>query len=234
VIEQHSNFRVKENLIESNKVVFIFTAFGTKMDIYRPFIKALQKRGYSSIIYDYPVSIVQDAQLSEWHRFYDVVLADVRARLKKLHESGYEHFSAHGSSMGTLLASLMGRKCPEVTHTVLNLPYGDLAHSIYTVKPARVAKERLVKQGITQQMFSEAFEYIDPLKTAHEFKNKKVLLFISKKDDVLDYEDTKRTKTALKQAGANLTYYENTLLGHHLSGTRNILSLRRLIGFLES
>jgi esterase/lipase len=234
MIETHTRFRAEENLVKSNKVVFIFTAFGTKMGIYRPFIKALNKRGYSCIIYDYPASIVHDAQLSEWHKFYDNVLADVKARIQRLRESDYTHFYAHGSSMGTLLASLVSRKCPEVTHTVLNLPYGDLAYSIYTVQPARIAKEKFVKQGINQEAFADAFAYIDPLKTAPAFKNKKVLLYISKTDKILDYKDTRRTQEALEQAGAHLTYFENKRLGHHLGGAKNILGIKRLVTFLES
>ena len=234
MLESHARFRAKESLIKSTKVVFIFTAFGTKMGIYSPFVKALHRRGYSVIIYDYPVSIVMDAQLDEWHKFYDDVLADAKSRIDALSKSGYTHFYTHGSSMGTLLANIVTRKCPQVTHTVLNLPYGDLAYSIYTVQPARVAKEKLLKQGVTQEAFAKAFAYLDPLKTAAEFKNKNVLLYISKADTVLDYNDTKRTRHALEQAGANLTYVENKRLGHYLGAAKNILGIRRLIRFFES
>jgi len=234
MIETHQRFRVQENLIDSDKAIFIFTAFGTQMKIYRPFVAALKKRGYSAVIYDYPVSIVADAHLPEWHAFYDDVFADVRTRIARLQQSGYQHFYAHGSSMGTLLAGLIGRKCPGVSHTILNLPYGDLAYAIYTAPPARTAKEKFVKQGITQESFAEAFAYIDPLKTASEFKGKKVLLYISKPDAILDFNDTQRTRQALEQAGATLTYVENKRLGHHLAGAKNIMSIKRLVTFLES
>ncbi len=69
--------------------------------------------------------------------------------------------------------------------------------------------------------------------TLKEFKNKNVLLYISKADDVLDYNDTKRTRHALEEAGARLTYIENGRLGHYLSGAKNILGIRRLIKFFE-
>lgn len=234
MIETHARYRVQENLIESEKVIFIFTAFGTKTGIYRPFVKALNKRGYSCIIYDYPTTIVQDAQLAEWHNFYEDVLKDIKSRISKLLESNYTDFFAHGTSMGTLMAGLVSRNCPQVTHTVFNLPYGDLAYSIYTVRPARIAKEKLLLQGISQEQFADAFAYIDPLKTASGFKNKKVLLYISKPDKVLDYRDTQRTRIALEKAGAQLTYIENKRFGHHLGGAKNIMSINRLVTFLES
>lgn len=232
--ETNDPYRVKGNLVDSSKVVFIFTAFGTKIETYRYFVSALNKRGYSCILYDYPVAIVNKAQLDEWHTFYDDILADVKARIRKLKMQGYTSFSTHGSSMGTLIASLVSRKCPEVSHTVLNLPYGDLAHSIYSVKPARKAKEKFIQQGITQHAFADAFAYVDPLVTAPEFKGKKVLLYISKSDDVLDYNDTYRTRVSLEKAGAHLTYYENKRLGHYLSGVKNILGIKRLVKFLDS
>lgn len=234
MIESHARFRVQENLVDSDKVVIVFTAFGTQMRAYRLFTKVLNKRGYSSIIYDYPASIVHDAQIDDWHGFFEDVFADVKMRIKTLKAASYQHFYAHGSSMGTLLAAMAGRKCPEVTHTVLNLPYGDLGTAIYSAPPARYAKEKFLEQGITQEVFAEAFAYIDPLKTAPEFKDKKVLLFISKPDKVLDYNNSFNTRHALERAGAKLTYVENKRLGHHLGAVKNIVGIRRLTRFLES
>ncbi|MDB5183093.1 MAG: hypothetical protein JWO47_877 [Candidatus Saccharibacteria bacterium] len=234
MIEVHARFRVQESLVSSGKVVFVFTALGTKISTYRLFVRALNKCGYSVIIYDYPISLMVRAQLDEWHGFYKDIVNDAQARIQRLSGEGVSSFSAHGTSMGTLVAGLLGRTTPQISHTVLNLTYGDLARNIYTSKPPRRAKEKFVKQGITEAMLAKEFSYIDPVKTAAEFKDKKVLLYLSKPDSILDYNDSLRTKKALEQTGALLTYYENKRLGHFLGGAKNISGIKKLIAFLES
>lgn len=234
MIEDHSNFRVKESLIPSKKVIFIFTAFGTKMAIYTPFIKMLNKKGYSCVIYDYPVQMVYDAQIPEWHKFYDDVIADVQTRMKRLGKNGVTRFDAHGTSMGSLLANLLARRTPNIDHIVLNLTYGDVAHAIFTSTTTAKARENFFKQGISQEAFAAAFAYTDPVKNAEDLRGRKVLLYLSKPDKVLPYKDTEHTRRAFERAGVNLTYVENARLGHWLGGAKNLLSAKRLMDFLES
>lgn len=234
VIEVHKRFRVKEKLVKSDKAVFVFTALGTKIGSYRLFIRSLNKHGYSCVIYDYPVSLITNAQVQEWHACFDDVISDAQRRIATLSKKGVISFSAHGSSMGTLFAGLLTRKSPEIGHTILNLPYGDLAHNIFTSRPPRRARKKFIKDGVTEQQIARALAYVDPLKTAAEFKGQKVLLYTSKRDNVLDYKDVKRTRIALEESGAQLTYVENKLLRHYGSGVKNILGIKKLMEFLGS
>jgi alpha-beta hydrolase superfamily lysophospholipase len=234
MIEAHKRFRVNENLVTSDKVVFIFTALGTKIGGYKLFIRSLNKHGYSCVIYDYPMSLITDAETREWQACLDDVVADAKLRLARLSGDGVTDFSAHGSSMGTLFAGLLTQRAPEISHTVLNLPYGDVAYSVFNSRPPRKARERFQKDGVSQQKVAEALAYVDPIKTAPAFKGKKVLLYTSKRDGVLKYNDAKRTREALVKSGAQLTYVENKHLGHYSSGVKNILGMKRLVAFLKS
>jgi len=234
MIEVKKRFRVQEKLVPSDKVIFVFTALGTKIGNYRLFVRAMNKRGYSCIVYDYPMSLITDAQIGEWQACLNDVIADAQLRITKLEGMGVNSFASHGSSMGTLFAGLLTRKSLKISHTILNLPYGDVAYSVFTSRPPRRAKEKFVREDVTQEEVASALTFVDPIKTAPDFKNKRILVYTSKRDSVLHYKDAKRTGEALKKHGANLAYIENNRLGHYGSGVKNLLSIKRLIKFLES
>lgn len=234
MIEVKKRFRVQEKLVNSDKAIFVFTALGTKIGNFRPFVKAMNKRGYSCIVYDYPMTLITNARIDEWQACLNDVTENAQLRITKLEKLGVKSFSAHGSSMGTLFAGLLTRKSPKISHTILNLPYGDVAYSVFTSKPPRRAKEKFVKDGVTQEEVAKALAFVDPIKTAPDFKNKKILVYTSKRDSVLKYSDARRTGEALKEHSANLTYIENNRLGHYGSGVKNLLSIKRLVKFLES
>lgn len=123
MIEVKKRFRVQEKSVNSDKAIFVFTALGTKIGNFRLFVKAMNKRGYSCITYDYPMTLITNAQIDEWQACLNDVITDAQNRITKLENRGVCSFASHGSSMGTLFAGLLTRKSPKVSHTILNLPY---------------------------------------------------------------------------------------------------------------
>lgn len=233
-IETKNNFRVAESLIDTDRVVFVFTAMGTKIGLYRLFVKALNKSGYSVITYDYPVSLVHEANFDTWNEFFSAIIADARQRLAFLQTQGTKHFYAYGVSMGTLLANKLARTSPEINHVVLNMTYGDVATNIWVSPATRKTKANLVKRGTPIDVLRQAVVPIDPIVNAQGLVGKKVLLHLAKRDRILDYKITRETKKAFEAAGVNMQYIESKYLGHFIGGAKHMLGIRRLKEFFNS
>jgi esterase/lipase len=218
----------------SNKIIVIFTAMGTKIGIYRPMVRGLNKRAYSCLIYDYPLDILHKPKLQEWEQFYDDILGDARQRMHQLASGDDAVFYAYGVSMGTLLANKLTRDTPEIKHLILNLTYGDVARNIWTYRGVRRAKKGLMEQGIDEEALRRAVTYADPIVNASKLKGKKVLLYLSRNDRVLVYEQTKFTKQAFEAAELDFKYIEHKYLGHFLAGAVNLIDTKTIDDFYRS
>lgn len=234
-IETYDNFRLRECLIDSPKVIFIFTAMGTKLSWYRPSIRRLQKRGYSCILYDYPFAMTsKETSLERWRLFFEQIVADAQSRLHRLEQNGATHFYAYGISMGTLVANSFTRQTPEIHHVILNLTYGDVATNIWTFKGMRAAKRIFIRQGHNVDSLREQMTYADPIFNAKALRSKKVLLQLARRDRVLRYNQTVKTLEAFRAAKLDLTYRENKHLGHFMGGIKNMMDARAIDKFFQS
>lgn len=233
IIDNHI-FRVRENIVKSDKVIFLFTAMGTRIGLYRLFISLLNRRGYSCVVYDYPLRLVHDAKETEWQGLFAEVISDAQSRIAQYKKQGYKHFYAYGVSMGTLFAHKFARDTADITHVVLNLTYGDVADNLWTYRGVRKTMKNLTAQGHTRESARSVVAFIDPIVNAPKLKGKKVLLYLSRTDKVIAYKQTKYTLQAFHQAGLQLDYVENRYLGHYAGAAKNMLSLKGLIKFLES
>lgn len=226
-------FRVREYPVDSDKVVFVFTAMGTKIGLYRLFVRRMNKKGYTCILYDYPLKIVHGGKLKEWKQLFDEVVGDAQKRLEKYRKKGVSGFFAYGVSMGTLFANKFTRDTVEIRHVVLNLTYGDIAQNIWTYRGVRKSKLNLISQGIDEAGLREAIEYVDPIANAGKLKNKKVLLYLSRADKVIVFEQTEYTKKAFEAAELDMEYVEHKRLGHFLGATKNMLAVRDIDRFFS-
>lgn len=226
-------FRVREYPVDSDKVVFVFTAMGTKIGLYRLFVQRMNKKGYSCVIYDYPLTLIHGGKLQQWKKFFDDIIADAQKRLAHYKKKGANNFFAYGVSMGTLVANKFTRDTSDIQHVILNLTYGDLAKNIWTWRGMRKAKLSLIHQGIDEQGLREGVNYADPIANAGKLKGKKVLLYLSRKDRVLAFEQTEYTKKAFEAAELDLEYVEHKRLGHYLGAAKNMLAVRDIDRFFS-
>jgi pimeloyl-ACP methyl ester carboxylesterase len=232
-IIQKKYFRVSEADIKSDKVIFVFTAMGTKIWLYRPFLYLLKKHGYSTVTYDYPPRVLFDGKFDQWDEFYAAVITDAQERLALYEQRGVHNFYCYGVSMGTLIANKFTRKTKQITHVILNLTYGDVADTVWHWSGTKRTRKSLEAQGIGIDGLRENLKHIDPIENASGLKGKKVLLFLARKDKVLLNEKTSYTRMALEIAGVDVQYFENRYLGHYPAGAKNSLQIKRLDTFLS-
>jgi esterase/lipase len=228
------NYRVLEQFVDSDKVLFIFTAMGTKIGLYRLFMKLMNQQGYNCVVYDYPLRTVLTTHHSEWEGMYDELVHNVQQKIEKYKKCGKQKFYIYGVSMGTLFANKIARETADITHVVLNLTYGDLASNIWTYRGVKKVKKNLIKAGHNLDSAKSVVSFADPITNAHKLRGKKVLMYLSRTDQVLVYDHTRHTLQSFKDVGLDLHYVENKYLGHYLGGAKNMLGIKRLVKFLES
>jgi esterase/lipase len=233
-IVANKSFRVQELPVESEKVIFIFTAMGTKIGLYKLFVRMLNNKGYSVVIYDYPLEMIINARLDEWEQFYTDIVADAQVKLAEYKSRGASKFYSYGVSMGTLIANKFARDTTDISHVVLNMTYGDVADTIWGYRGVKKTKQNLVEQGFDLEALRANLRYADPIVNASQLQGKKVLLYLSRADKVLRYEQTQHTLNAFKAAGLQMEYVENNYLGHYATGAKNMMELNTLVTFLDS
>ena len=93
-IVDHKLFRVLEKPAPGDKVLFLFAAMGTRIGLYHLFVKLMNRRGYSCIIYDYPLKVVHDANQDEWQQLFAGVINDAQEKMATWWRTTYGLFGA--------------------------------------------------------------------------------------------------------------------------------------------
>lgn len=236
MILSKANFRVEESLVPSNKVIFVFTALGTTIGMYpyRLFVKRLNKRGYSCVIYDYPRRVVFSGDMELWRQFFGEIVADAQERIETYEKQGAMHFYSYGVSMGTLVANKLARETPEISHVILNLSYGDVARNIWTFNGVKMTKLNLISKGMDEEAVRQNITYFDPIFNARGLRGKKVMLQLARHDRIFPYKQTLHTKRAFEAADLDMVYHETKYLGHIPAATKNVLSIKSIDRFYSS
>lgn len=233
-IQTVGTFRFAEKQGRGDKLIFVFTAMGTKIGVYRPFLKLLNLRGFSYVVYDYSLSVVHSGDFELWEQHFYELIEHSQGKLGEYEKRGATKIYSYGISMGTLMANRLARETPQISHVVLNLTYGDIADNIWVYRGVSKAKESVIARGLSKEDLRRAVKYIDPIYNAESLRGKKVMLFLARRDKVLLNEQTQFTKKAFEDAGLDMVYVENKYLGHFTAGSKNMFQIRRLEKFFNS
>ena len=230
-LEARQNFRVREYLVKSDRVVFVFTGMGTRIGLYRLFVRALNKRGYSVVIYDYPPRMVWKAEFEVFDPLYEGIKVDADARIKNLKR---KHIYAFGISMGTVIAARLVRNTSAIKHLVMSLTYGDIVTNTLHSWMNAPTRKHMKRKGLSVEDLSKAVKHYDSIKNAAGLKDKKVWLHLSRKDKILDYSITIKTKEAFEANIKDFTYTEDKRFGHLAAGAKYLWKVDAIDKFYSS
>jgi predicted esterase len=231
-------YKVREYTVrQSHKTVLFFCPFGIPswtlnapgLPIWR-----LRRNGYSVIAYSYTTAIAtHSVQLTVAN--IDAMLADAEQRIAAM-PAGTE-IICFGTSMGTVLAANIATRHANIKKVILNLSYADISDHIVALPsirtiPSRKLQAYLDTAGSVADLRA-AFEPYSPLSLTDQFHGKRLLLFSSRNDRVLQQVHTAKFRTALDAAGIDLEYYQNSRGGHYFAALVNYLRYTRWINFLR-
>lgn len=130
-------------------------------------------------------------------------------------------YAVFGTSFGTVLALYSAKRREDIKSIILNMPYGTIAHLLWTHKPSKPFKDRLVEKGIDSE--EKLHELLEPIETQTDLdilRNRDIVNFTALNDKIVF--DGQDFAEALKKANPNTKFHE-TQFGHFWGGIENIL-----------
>lgn len=213
-------------------VVFFFAGMGTRIWLYRLFIYRLVRRGYKVVAYDFDPAIVKKGDADNFLDVNERVSKSVKNHIKQFKREGVESFAAFGVSMGTVMAIKVTGENKEINKVVINMTYGSIAENVWTWKFIESTKRKSIEQGHTMESLDRKLAPVSPIPNAAKLKGKDVLLYLSTKDKILVFEQSKQFKDALDAHGVAYTYVQNDKHGHLIGGWQHMRDRDRWFGFL--
>lgn len=205
---------------KEKKILFFFPAGFTKMWQYRYTVFLLNRMGITVVGFDFAWNkAVSELDMGGLIRLVEDTNAIVlNTQLKNPEISEYVVF---GTSFGTVCALYAAKRHESIRSIILNMPYGTLAHLLWTHKPSKPFKEMLIKSGIdTEEKLYNAALPIETQADLDELKDRKIVNFTAMNDKIVfDGDDIAK---ALKKANPK-TILHKTQFGHFWGGIENIM-----------
>jgi len=228
------SFRKKIFGEKNKKVIFLLTGWGNKIFQHIFVIKVLTERGYRCIVYEYDKEILSSDIAKTVKNFFKVK-KDILNSIKLLKNQGIKEFSVFGTSLGSVLTFLVANNSKEIKKLVVNLTGADLAEVVWSwdnVRGSNIKKE-LIARNIDLLKLKNSWKILSPINNIKNLKDKKILIYISKKDELIPYRQSLQLIDQLKYLDCQIKVVTNKHLNHILSGTKNLLKFNRYLTFLE-
>ncbi len=226
-------YTVREFGQHNDRVVFFFAGMGTRTWLYKRPITFLVSKGFRVVAYDFDAMIVRRGNVDNLLLVADEVLQSVKDYVAQFRKQGISYFATFGASMGTLPAIACAAEIPEVSKVVINMTYGSVAENVWTWWFIKPAKQRAIKQGYTLESLDKKLAPMTPIYNAEKLKGKQVLLYLSTKDKVLLFEQSRQFKEVLDKHGIDYQYVQNDQHGHLVTGYINFKKREIYLEFLN-
>lgn len=230
-------YKVKQYGNPKAKTVFFFCPFGIpswSLNLPGLPIRYLLRDGYFVVSYSYETAVATRSPQVTIDNI-QAIQADVEKKINTLDDN--VEVSCFGISMGTVLAANIAAANTRIKKVVLNLSYGDISEHIINLPPTRTISRKRLKAYIEaagdEKTLAREFQPYSPLSLVSELKNKKILLYLSRRDQILQLTHTVKLRNALEAAGVQLQYFENVRGGHSIAIIYNCLRAKRYRDFLN-
>lgn len=227
-----SRFNEKIFGTHNKRVVFFFAGMGTRTWLYTFTIRRLVRHGYKVVAYDFAPGVVKNGDAGNFLEVAERVSQSVRRHIQTFQSTGSTSFAVFGVSMGTLMAIKVAGENEAITKVIINMTYGSVAENVWTWKFVESTKRKSIEQGYTMETLDRKLAPVSPIPNAEYLKGKDVLLYLSTKDKILVFEQSRQFKDALDRHGVNYTYIQNDKRGHIIGGYQHMHNHAVWLGFL--
>ncbi|MDD2822876.1 MAG: prolyl oligopeptidase family serine peptidase [Candidatus Daviesbacteria bacterium] len=225
-------YQISETGKHNKKVVFLLEGWHSKLWMYWLFSRILSLRGYYCITYAYDSEIFSpDTQKTV--KYLNIIQNDILLRLKTLKNEGYVEFNILGTSLGSMLALMVADKSPDISKVILNTIGIDISETVWgwnKIYPG--FKEELIRQNFTPDKLKKVWKSITPVNNISNLKNKKILVYLSKKDEVIPYDLGMSLVEEFKKRNYKYSLKVNNYLKHFYAGFYNLMNAKYYLKFL--
>jgi hypothetical protein len=227
------SFRSKTYGKHNKKIVFLLTGWKNTTGQYLPFSHILRSKGYCCITYEYEKHVLSpDAKKTKKELLG--IKKDILRKISELKKEGITDFSVFGTSLGSQVALMVANNSKDVSKIILNLSGADLAEVVWSWNYTEQGfKEKLLKNLYTLLKLKLSWRVVSPINNINKLKDKKILFYCAKNDEVIPYIQAKKLAEAIKKRGYDCRVVVNKRSGHFGTALTNLLNYPRYIKFLN-
>ncbi|SRR6266568_1953248 len=227
-------FETKEFGKQNKKVVFLLAGWGMGLWSLLLPAKILERNGFYCICYTYENEVFSTNIPKTIHNIKRIK-NDILKTISQLKKKGYTNFSVVSVSLGGVINMLVANESNDVKKIIFNTGGADIALNVWTSSFTRGKfKKEIINQGYTLESLREAWQSINPLDNMENLNDKKILIYLAKKDKAIPYSNGMRVVQELqKKKHNNYRLIINTNFGHLLTGIYNSLNAKVYLEFLQ-
>ncbi|OGK11310.1 hypothetical protein A2954_01985 [Candidatus Roizmanbacteria bacterium RIFCSPLOWO2_01_FULL_37_12] len=219
--------------IENKKVIFILNGWKGKNWQLMPIANILKFIGYCCIVYSYDKNILKP-DIKETRTNILKVKKDVVEEIKSLGKQGKKEFVILGISLGSVIGVLVANETI-LTKLILNSVGADFAETVWTWEVVNDGFKKLLleKQFVTLKQLKIEWMSISPVHHINNLKKTRLLIYLSKKDEIIPYEQGLDLVNKLKKKDCSLSLRTNFNFNHLISCAFNFYNVFDYAGFLK-
>jgi len=179
------------------------------------FIKRRLKKYSSYLIYVFnPKILSSNAQktVEDFHTIKSKVIEEIN-KLDK--EYKFKKIIITGISLGCVNATMIADNCPKIKEIYLFDPGNCLAESMWKGKNTQKIKQSYEEQGISLTQLKRKWKSLAPENNIRNLKDRKIHVFLAKKDDIIPYSTGKKLVDKLKKLKEKFTLKIDPHHGHY-------------------
>jgi esterase/lipase len=233
IVEVMQNFHLAEYGKRNDKVVLLLGGWTYQPWLLGIFGRLLALNGFYCVAYTYDDEVFSPdykKTLVSLTSIKDAILEHIEA----LKAEGRDTFYVFGTSLGTILATMVANESPDVSKVILNTTGADVAKSVWTwdsVKPW--FKHALVKQGLEEKDLVEHWRTIAPVNNIRNLKRKPTLVYLAQNDRTIPFDQGRILVSKLDVLDVPYEVVINRHLGHAAAGLLNLTKAGRYVKFLR-
>lgn len=186
--------------------IFLIAAFKSRRWFYGPIIKALLKRGFRVIVYDYASRPLLNAHPEDWVEVTDRLTQDIASKVAvEKHKHPAARFGIIGVSVGSALALYAAKLISELEKIMLVTIYGSSAQQVWDYKVLKKVRHKFESTGRSVKDAAEVFGYLEPISHLNLIHSRKILLYANERDPVIRFDNTKLFINEAQKQGIDLT-----------------------------
>ncbi|KKS96347.1 MAG: hypothetical protein UV73_C0011G0019 [Candidatus Gottesmanbacteria bacterium GW2011_GWA2_43_14] len=227
-------FRKKIVGPQNKKIIFLLCGWPGKIWHYLLTAKLLEFHGYQSIIYEFDNNILSSSITGTVNNTVSVK-NDIIKEVNRFKHLGYTDFAVFGTSYGTIIAFMVANNEPNISRLIVNLSGADLAETVWTWNKGKesLVKNGIIHQGISLNKLKEKWSFLSPLNNIKNMRDRKILFYLSQKDNVIPYKLQIRLLNGLNKISNNVHVSVNHYSNHLFSALFNLVLFDKYVKFLE-
>ena len=211
--------------------IYLMCGFAGPLALWWPVVKYLRRQGYSLSVFTFRTRPMSQLSIQTLPK----VINDACTAVEQLEKQrkGPRPATVIGSSMGAVFAWHVAKRVKTVDKVVANSAYALISKMILESKVGAVWRRNLKKDNVDAETFRKSIVASEPITDFHLLTGKKILLFMNRDDQVVDFAHAQLFKDALEANGLEYTYIENEGMKHS-KGIYHNLKSQALLDFLQS